>query len=67
MREAKGWNKAIIILALSSPKYSLSGIKENIIIEKDIGRIRDIKIHPINGKIYLLAQDKLWLFEKNNS
>ena len=27
-------------------------------------RIRDIKIHPVNGKIFFLAQDKLWLFEK---
>ncbi len=52
---------------LSLDFSDLNNIKENIIIEKDIGRIRDIKIHPINGKIYLLAQDKLWLFEKNNS
>ena len=33
-------------------------------IKKEIGRIRDIKIHPMDGKIFLLAQDKLWLFEK---
>ncbi len=37
---------------------------EKIIFQYDIGRIRDIKIHPKNGKIYLLAQDKLWLYEK---
>ena len=42
----------------------LTSVKENIIFKNQIGRIRDIKIHPINGKIYLLAQDKLWLFEK---
>ena len=54
--------KAQTVLSLDFS--DLNNIKENIIIEKDIGRIRDIKIHPINGKIYLLAQDKLWLFEK---
>ncbi|PPR79866.1 MAG: hypothetical protein CFH01_00174, partial [Alphaproteobacteria bacterium MarineAlpha2_Bin1] len=30
-----------------------------------IGRIRDIQIHPDNGKIYLLSQDSLWWMEKN--
>jgi len=45
---------------------NLENVIEKIIFEKEIGRIRDIKIHPKNGKIYLLAQDKLWLFEKNN-
>ena len=40
-------------------------IKEEIIFKNNIGRIRDIKIHPESGKIFLLAQDKLWLFEKN--
>ncbi len=39
-------------------------IQEEIIFKNIIGRIRDIKIHPESGKIYLLAQDKLWLFEK---
>ena len=42
----------------------LNNIKEEIIFKKNIGRIRDIKIHPENGKIFLLAQDKLWVFEK---
>ena len=42
----------------------LNNIKEKIIFKNNIGRIRDIKIHPKNGKIFLLAQDKLWLFEK---
>ncbi len=51
---------------LSLDFFDLDNIKEEIIIEKDIGRIRDIKIHPTNGKIYLLAQDKLWLLERNN-
>ncbi len=42
----------------------LNDVKEKIIFKNNIGRIRDIKIHPKNGKIFLLAQDKLWLFEK---
>ena len=43
---------------------NLDNVKEDIIFKKEIGRIRDIKIHPVSGKIFLLAQDKLWLFEK---
>ena len=43
---------------------NLDNVKEDIIFKKEIGRIRDIKIHPDNGKIFFLAQDKLWLFEK---
>ena len=42
----------------------LNDVREEIIFKNNIGRIRDIKIHPKNGKIFLLAQDKLWLFEK---
>ena len=44
----------------------LDNVEEKLIFEKKIGRIRDIKIHPKNGKIYLLAQDKLWIFERDN-
>ena len=43
---------------------NLDNVIEKVIFENNIGRIRDIKLHPTNGKIYLLAQDKLWLFEK---
>ena len=43
---------------------NLDNVKEDIIFKKEIGRIRDIKIHPESGKIFFLAQDKLWLFEK---
>ena len=35
------------------------------IFKNKIGRIRDIQVHPNNGKIYFLAGDKLWLMEKN--
>jgi len=27
--------------------------------------LRDIQVHPENGKIYFLAGDSLWLMEKN--
>ena len=39
-------------------------IKEEIIFQNKIGRIRDIQIHPTSGKIYFLSQDGLWLMEK---
>ena len=39
--------------------------KEEIIFKGKIGRIRDIQIHPVNGKIFFLAGDSLWLMEKN--
>ena len=43
----------------------LSDVKEEIIFNDKIGRIRDIQIHPINGKIYFLAENYFWLMEKN--
>ena len=43
----------------------LSNVKEDIIFQKKIGRLRDIQVHPENGKIYFLAGDSLWLMEKN--
>ena len=39
--------------------------KDKEIIFKDkIGRIRDIQVHPLNGKIYFLASGSLWVMEK---
>ena len=43
---------------------NLSKIKETIIFKDKIGRIRDIQVHPVNGKIYFLAGNNLWLMEK---
>ena len=45
---------------------NISNINEEVIFKNKIGRIRDIQVHPNNGKIYFLAEDKLWLMEKNN-
>ena len=43
----------------------LSNVKENVVFKNEIGRLRDIQVHPKNGKIYFLASDNLWLMEKN--
>ena len=34
--------------------------------ESNIVLTRDIQIHPKKGKIYFLADDSLWLMEKNS-
>ena len=47
-----------------SPKRD-PNVKEEVIFKDKIGRIRDIQVHPNNGKIYFLAGDSLWLMEKN--
>lgn len=44
---------------------NLSDVNEEIIFKDKIGRIRDIKVHPNNGKIYFLGGDSLWVMEKN--
>jgi len=40
-------------------------VKEDLIFKNKVGRIRDIQVHPSNGKIFLLSEDGLWLMEKN--
>ena len=37
---------------------------EEVILKNNIGRIRNIKIHPDNGKIFLLGNDALWKLSK---
>ena len=71
-REFKEWNGQALITSLKDKSLrklnfeNLTSIKEKIIFKDKIGRIRDIQIHPKNGKIYLLANDSLWLMEKKN-
>jgi quinoprotein glucose dehydrogenase len=43
---------------------NLSNIEETIIFKDKIGRIRDIQIHPVTGKLYFLADNKLWVMKK---
>ena len=69
--EFKEWNGHALITSLKDKSLrklifkNKSNVKEEIIFRDDIGRIRDIQIHPNNGKIYFLAGDSLWLMEKN--
>ena len=69
--EFKEWNGHALITSLKDQSLrklifnDLSNVKEEIIFKKKIGRIRDIQIHPSNGKIFFLSQDGLWLMEKN--
>ena len=68
--EFKDWNGHALITSLKDQSLrklvfnDLSNIDEEIIFKDKIGRIRDIQIHPNNGKIYFLAGENLWLMEK---
>ena len=70
--EFKEWNGHALVTSLKDKSLrklifnDLSNIKEEIIFKNKIGRIRDIQVHPNNGKIYFLAGDNLWLMMKNN-
>ena len=69
--EFKEWNSHALITSLKDKSLrklifdDRSNVKEEIIFRDKIGRIRDIQVHPVNGKIYFLAGDNLWLMEKN--
>ncbi len=68
--EFKEWNGHALITSLKDKSLrklifkDLSNVGEEIIFKNKIGRIRDIQIHPKNGKIYFLADNSLWLFER---
>ena len=70
--EFEEWNGHALITSLKDKSLrklifnKSSYINEEIIFKDKIGRIRDIQIHPKNGKIYFLADDSLWLMEKNS-
>ena len=70
-QEFKEWNGDALITSLKDQSLikldfkDLNNVNEKIIFKNKIGRIRDIQIHPDNGKIYLLAGNKLWMMEKN--
>ena len=69
-KEFEEWNGHALITSLKDKSLrklnfdDLDNIKEDLIFEKKIGRIRDIQVHPQNGKIYFLADNSLWLMEK---
>ncbi len=68
--EFKEWNGEALITSLKDKSMrklnfqNSSKIEETIIFQDKIGRIRDIQVHPVNGKIYFLAGNSLWLMEK---
>ena len=59
------WKKMTILTENFLFNYAKKNPHTQIIFKGKIGRIRDIQIHPINGKIFFLAGDYLWLMEKN--
>jgi quinoprotein glucose dehydrogenase len=69
-KEFNEWNGEALITSLKDKSMrklnfkKLSNIEEKIIFKDKIGRIRDIQVHPVNGKIYFLAGNSLWLMEK---
>ena len=70
-KEFNEWNGHALITSLKDQSLrklifdDLSNVREDIIFKDTIGRIRDIQIHPDNGKIYFLGERALWLMEKN--
>ena len=69
--EFKEWNGHALITSLKDKSLrklvfkDVEAVKEDIIFKDKIGRIRDIQVHPTNGKIYFLGLYDLWLMEKN--
>ena len=69
--EFNEWNGHALITSLKDQSLrklifsDLSNVEEEIIFKNKIGRIRDIQVHPVDGKIYFLAGDNLWLMKKN--
>ena len=68
--EFKEWNGHALITSLKDMSLrkldfnNLDNVKEEIIFQRKIGRIRDIQVHPKNGKIYFLGKKGLWIMEK---
>ena len=70
-KEFNEWKGQALITSLKDKSLrkldfeNLSDVKEEIIFKEKIGRIRDIQVHPVNGKLYFLSENGLWLMEKN--
>ena len=69
-QEFKEWNGNALITSLKDQSLrrivfeNNQFIKEEIIFKDKIGRIRDIELNPINGKIFLLGEHALWKLSK---
>ena len=70
-KEFNEWKGHALITSLKDKSLrklnfnDLSDVKEEIIFKEKIGRIRDIQVHPVTGKLYFLSENSLWLMEKN--
>ena len=70
-KEFKEWKGHALITSLKDKSLrklnfnDLSNVEEEIIFKEKIGRIRDIQVHPVSGKLYFLSENSLWLMEKN--
>ena len=68
--EFKEWNGSALITSLKDMSLrkldfsDIENVKEDVIFKNQIGRIRDIQVHSITGKIYFLSQDALWEMQK---
>ena len=71
--EFSAWNGHALITSLkdmSLRKLDFKDKKENKVLEEilfqnEIGRIRDIQIQPITGKIFILTTKALWKMERS--
>ena len=65
-KEFEEWNGNALITSLKDKSLRRIVFKENqfikekVILKDKIGRIRDIELNPIDGKIYLLGGNALW-------
>ena len=68
--EFKEWNGHALVTSLKDRSLRKlifndpTNVKEDVIFKDNIGRIRDIQVHPSNGKIFFLTENALWLMEK---
>ena len=68
--EFKEWNGHALVTSLKDRSLRKlifndpTNVKEDVIFKDNIGRIRDIQVHPSNGKIFFLSENALWLMEK---
>ncbi len=68
--EFSEWNGQALITSLKDKSLiklnfkDVNIIEEKVIFKDTIGRIRDIQVHPTNGKIYLIGNESLWLMKK---
>ncbi|MDB4189477.1 PQQ-dependent sugar dehydrogenase [Candidatus Pelagibacter sp.] len=71
--EFKEWNGHALVTSLKDKSLrklifnDLTNVKEDLIFKNNVGRIRDIQVHPSNGKIFFLSENALWLMEKKQS